>query len=239
MQLVVQAEGVPATAVEFEGLVHHRRWPQPGMTLPVTVDPADPQNVKIEWDEVPDSRERSRAERRGDGGRDARRGRRLRRLRRRAGDQPLRRAAERGAAGEAAHARHRPRRGRGCCGTRAGARRRTISSRGWSGSARCAPRASSPRTSSRTRSAGSCPRLSAITVTVPGGTSVSPASMHLRHALARALERGRTRRSLGATRWAGQPASAHSGSASAAITAAWATCASDLARAHRARGLST
>ena len=61
MQLIVQAEGVAPTAVEFEGLVHRKRWPQPGMTLPVTVDPANPQNVSIEWDEVPDSRDRSRA----------------------------------------------------------------------------------------------------------------------------------------------------------------------------------
>ena len=61
MQLVVQAEGVAPTAVEFEGLVHRKRWPQPGMTLPVTVDPANPQSVSIEWDEVPDSRDRSRA----------------------------------------------------------------------------------------------------------------------------------------------------------------------------------
>jgi hypothetical protein len=61
MQLIVQGEGVAPTAVEFEGLVHRKRWPQPGMTLPVTVDPANPQTVSIEWGEVPDSRERSRA----------------------------------------------------------------------------------------------------------------------------------------------------------------------------------
>ena len=61
MQLIVQAEGVAPTAVEFEGLVHRKRWPQPGMVLPVTVDPANPQDASIEWDEVPDSRDRSRA----------------------------------------------------------------------------------------------------------------------------------------------------------------------------------
>jgi hypothetical protein len=61
VQLVVQGEGVAPTAVEFEGLVHRKRWPQPGMTLPVTIDPANPQRVSIEWDEVPDSRDRSRA----------------------------------------------------------------------------------------------------------------------------------------------------------------------------------
>ena len=61
MQIVVQAEGVPATAVKFEGLVHNKRWPRPGMVLPVTVDRADPQNVKIEWDEVEHSGERAAA----------------------------------------------------------------------------------------------------------------------------------------------------------------------------------
>lgn len=60
MQLVVQADGVPATATSFSGLVHHKRWPSPGMVLPVTVDRADPQNVKVEWDEVQGSDERSR-----------------------------------------------------------------------------------------------------------------------------------------------------------------------------------
>ena len=61
MQIVVQAEGVPATAVKFDGLVHNKRWPRAGMVLPVTVDRADPQNVKIEWDEVEHSGERAAA----------------------------------------------------------------------------------------------------------------------------------------------------------------------------------
>jgi Short C-terminal domain len=75
MQLVITAEGVPATAVEHQGLVHNSRWPAPGMSLPVTVDRADPRRYKIEWDEVADSRDRSRqtaeglaAAMRGEGG---------------------------------------------------------------------------------------------------------------------------------------------------------------------------
>lgn len=75
MELVVQADDVPATAVEFQGLVHHQRWPTPGMSLPVTIDRADPRRVKIEWDEMSTSRERSQqtaeglaAAMRGDGG---------------------------------------------------------------------------------------------------------------------------------------------------------------------------
>jgi len=61
LQMVVQADGVPATAVSFNGLVHRDRWPTPGMVLPVTVDRSAPRNVTVEWDEVPSSRDRSRA----------------------------------------------------------------------------------------------------------------------------------------------------------------------------------
>ena len=60
MNLIVQADGVPATAVEMTQIVHNQKWPSPGMTLPVTVDRANPQKVKIEWDELQDSRDRSR-----------------------------------------------------------------------------------------------------------------------------------------------------------------------------------
>ena len=57
LQLVVQAEGVPARAVEQQTLVHRSRWPVPGMTLPATVDRAN-RPVRIEWDELPDARDR-------------------------------------------------------------------------------------------------------------------------------------------------------------------------------------
>jgi hypothetical protein len=60
MQLVISGDGVPATAVEFQGLVHNSRWPSPGMVLPATVDRADPRRYRIEWDEVQSSRDRSR-----------------------------------------------------------------------------------------------------------------------------------------------------------------------------------
>ena len=48
LQLVVQADGIPATAVELDTLAHNQRWPLPGMTLPVTIDPNNHQNVRIE-----------------------------------------------------------------------------------------------------------------------------------------------------------------------------------------------
>jgi hypothetical protein len=60
LQLVVSAEGVPATAVEQQILVHRSRWPVPGMALPATIDRAKPQSVRIEWDELPDARDRAR-----------------------------------------------------------------------------------------------------------------------------------------------------------------------------------
>ena len=60
MNLIVHADGVPATAVELNKLVHNQKWPSPGMTLPVTVDRANPQKVKVEWDELQDSRDRTR-----------------------------------------------------------------------------------------------------------------------------------------------------------------------------------
>jgi hypothetical protein len=58
LQLVVQAEGVPATSTRKSDMVRADRWPTPGMTLPVTVDRAKPERVTIEWDEVESSRDR-------------------------------------------------------------------------------------------------------------------------------------------------------------------------------------
>ena len=71
MNLIVQADGVPATAVEMTQIVHNQKWPSPGMTLPVTVDRANPQKVKVEWDELQDSRDRARQSAAGHGRGDA------------------------------------------------------------------------------------------------------------------------------------------------------------------------
>lgn len=59
MQLVVQAPGVPATSVEHRAIVRTKRWPSPGMVLPVDLDPADPARLRIAWDEVPETRPRA------------------------------------------------------------------------------------------------------------------------------------------------------------------------------------
>jgi hypothetical protein len=60
MNLVVQGEGIEPTAVEHSGIVRRSRWPTPGMVLPVTFDRNDPHRLKVEWDEVGSSRDRSR-----------------------------------------------------------------------------------------------------------------------------------------------------------------------------------
>jgi len=49
---VISAEGVDAFAIQHNGLVRTAQWPQPGTTLPVIVDRADPGNFAIEWDKV-------------------------------------------------------------------------------------------------------------------------------------------------------------------------------------------
>ena len=53
MHLVVSAEGLEPTPVEHSAMVSVKRWPTPGVTLPVTVDLADPTRLKILWDDVP------------------------------------------------------------------------------------------------------------------------------------------------------------------------------------------
>ena len=52
LDLVVSAEGLEPYAVEMSPWTRMSKWPYPGYTLPVTVDRADPDHVKIEWDDV-------------------------------------------------------------------------------------------------------------------------------------------------------------------------------------------
>jgi hypothetical protein len=55
LTLVVQAEGVPAASIEHSCMAPTKKWPYPGHTLPVTFDRADPDRLKIRWDEVPEA----------------------------------------------------------------------------------------------------------------------------------------------------------------------------------------
>ncbi|WP_245284159.1 hypothetical protein [Bradyrhizobium sp. Cp5.3] len=54
---VITAERLAAIAVQYSGYdVPKPKWPRPGLLLPVTVDLADPNRFRIEWDEVPTGR---------------------------------------------------------------------------------------------------------------------------------------------------------------------------------------
>ncbi len=53
LRLVVEAEGLEPTEVEWKGMVRADKRPRPGVVLPVTVDRANPENVEIHWDEAP------------------------------------------------------------------------------------------------------------------------------------------------------------------------------------------
>jgi hypothetical protein len=61
MQLVVRAEDVPAKTVEHTDEVDRQHWPAPGVTLPVTVDRADPERLKVQWEETESSSQRAQA----------------------------------------------------------------------------------------------------------------------------------------------------------------------------------
>jgi hypothetical protein len=62
LELVVEAPGIPATAVSMNAVVHRQHWPQPGAVLPALIEKANPQEVQILWDETVDSRTAARAE---------------------------------------------------------------------------------------------------------------------------------------------------------------------------------
>lgn len=56
--LVVEAPGVPAfTHVYKKFGARVDKWPDPGDVLPVEVDPADPTEVEVLWDDLPTARE--------------------------------------------------------------------------------------------------------------------------------------------------------------------------------------
>jgi hypothetical protein len=54
---VVSGPGLAPTAVEHLCTAPARKWPQPGQTLPVRVDRADPSRLQVRWDDLPSNRE--------------------------------------------------------------------------------------------------------------------------------------------------------------------------------------
>jgi len=58
MDIVVEVSGVPAYAHTYrKTIMAVSKWPSPGMVLPVTVDPDDPGDVEVPWDDVPKNSE--------------------------------------------------------------------------------------------------------------------------------------------------------------------------------------
>ncbi len=60
MQLVVQVEGREPYSAEANQIAPRKKWPQPGMTVPVKVDEKNPSKVKVDFDEMPTGKERAR-----------------------------------------------------------------------------------------------------------------------------------------------------------------------------------
>src|SRR5262245_8676424 len=60
LNLVVQAEGFPATSIEHSCIAPTKKWPWPGTTLPVTFDRADPDRLKIRWDDIADTADQAK-----------------------------------------------------------------------------------------------------------------------------------------------------------------------------------
>lgn len=62
MQLVIQAPDIPAFSAQDSRMASVKRWPQPGMVLPVTVDRNDPSRFKLDLDGIPDGRDQAAAQ---------------------------------------------------------------------------------------------------------------------------------------------------------------------------------
>jgi hypothetical protein len=60
MQLIVQAEGLPATHVEATRICRVKKWPHPGSVLPVEFHAEKPEKFDILWDQVPSWEEQAR-----------------------------------------------------------------------------------------------------------------------------------------------------------------------------------
>ena len=63
MTLVVEADGIPPTSVEFRSrAVRTKCFPAIGQTIPVRVDPDDPTRIKVLWKEVPSRIDQARSQ---------------------------------------------------------------------------------------------------------------------------------------------------------------------------------
>lgn len=60
--VVVDGPGLEAESHEVRRQIEVARWPSPGMTLPCTIDRERPSRFEIDFDAIPDWRDRARAE---------------------------------------------------------------------------------------------------------------------------------------------------------------------------------
>ena len=58
LDLIVEAEGIPAYSVHITVRPKTGKWPEIRQTLPVIVDRSDPSRVEIVWDQIPSLQER-------------------------------------------------------------------------------------------------------------------------------------------------------------------------------------
>ena len=62
MQLVIQAQGVPAFPLKDDFEIWTNQWPDPGDVLPVTFDREHHERIKIHWDQVATGAETAEAD---------------------------------------------------------------------------------------------------------------------------------------------------------------------------------
>ena len=60
MHLVVEIEGREPYPAETHQIAPRKKWPQPGLVVPVNVDADDPSKVKVDFDEMPSNDDRAR-----------------------------------------------------------------------------------------------------------------------------------------------------------------------------------
>jgi hypothetical protein len=62
LEVVVEAPGIPATAASVDAMVSKNNWPHPGQVLPALIEKADPREVQILWDELPNTLDTAKAQ---------------------------------------------------------------------------------------------------------------------------------------------------------------------------------
>jgi len=62
LEVVVEAPGIPATATSVDAFVSRNNWPHAGQVLPALIEKANPREVQILWDELPNTTDTAKAQ---------------------------------------------------------------------------------------------------------------------------------------------------------------------------------